>query len=82
VSGRFAANAIAHALSRGDAEGDALARYSESVYDYFEAAWQSRRRLRSQLRVLTSLLGVTPLEHFQKWLGVSGTGNDEERRAG
>jgi flavin-dependent dehydrogenase len=59
VSGRFAAMAVAEALSRGDSDGDALARYSKSVHDYYDSTWQGRRGLRSQIRVLNSLLGIT-----------------------
>jgi menaquinone-9 beta-reductase len=82
VSGRFAAMAVAEALSRGDSDGDALARYSKSVHDYYDSTWQGRRGLRSQIRVLNSLLGITPLEHFQRWLGESGEVHDGKLRAG
>jgi flavin-dependent dehydrogenase len=81
LSGRYAATAIAEALSHGDFDGDALGRYSDCVHDYFEATWQSRRGLRSQIRVLNNLLGITPLEHFQRWLGESGEVHDGRRRA-
>lgn len=69
VSARLAMETIADALRHGHATSDVLAGYSAAVYERFDAAWQARRGLRSQIRVLTDLLGITPLEHFQKWLG-------------
>jgi geranylgeranyl reductase family protein len=69
VSAKLAARSVAEALSGRAPAEQALNVYTDAVHTHFAAMWGTSQILRTQLAMLTALLGAAPLDPIQRALG-------------